>query len=69
MQFAINHIYDSDRQKQSSDNPINGPDAFTKWLPALSNKWGRLAQGKFMGVKPTDTINFIPFHQVPEDKK
>ena len=35
----------------------------------MSNEWGRLAQGNYNGVESTDTIDFIPFQQVPTDKK
>ena len=35
------------------------------WEKALSNEWGRLAQGKNYGVIPTDTITFIHRHEVP----
>ena len=65
----INHIYDNKGRKQSIDRLINGPDAATKWLPALSNEWGRLAQGNDAGVEATDTIRFIPFTEVPTNKK
>ena len=37
------------------------------WKIALSNGWGRLAQGKNNGVSYTDTIEFIHFNQVPVD--
>ena len=29
------------------------------WLRSLSNEWGRLAQGNNLGVKGTNTIDFI----------
>ena len=66
---SVNHIYDTKGQKQSIDALINGPDALTKWLPALSNEWGRLAQGNDAGVEATNTINFVAFSEVPVDKK
>ena len=44
---------------------LRGPTCATLWNKALSNKWGRLSQGKIHGVKATDTIDFIPHHQLP----
>ena len=63
------HIYDTNGKKQSIDKLIKGSDAQTKWLPALSNEWGRLATGNNKGVAHTDTIRFIPFDKVPADRK
>ena len=36
-----------------------GPDSENKWIPVLSNKWGRLAQGNDAVVQPTDTVEFM----------
>ena len=66
---SLNHIYNDQGKKQSIDALINGPDAKPKWLPALSNEWGRLAQGNDAGVEATDTIQFVAFSDVPLDKK
>ena len=63
------HIYDSNRKKQTVDALINGPDGKNCWIPALSNEWGRLAQGNANGVIATDTIEFIPFSDIPQNKK
>ena len=65
----IHHIYDDNGKKQSIDKLIKGSDATTKWLPALSNEWGRLASGNDNGIAHTDTIKFIPHASVPTDKK
>ena len=40
-----------------------------RWTPALSNEWGRLAQGSHTGVESTDTIDFIQYSSVPTDRK
>ena len=48
---------------------MSGEHGKDRWSPALSNEWGRLAQGNYNGVESTDTIDFIPFQQVPTDKK
>ena len=58
---SASHIYDASGKKQSIDKLINGPDALTEWLPALSNEWGRLARENDNGVAHTDTIQFISF--------
>ena len=53
----------------SVEKLITGSNAQTKWLPALSNEWGRLAQGNNAGVPFTDTIEFTPYSEVPTDSK
>ena len=35
----------------------------------MSNEWGRLAQGNDAGVSATDTVDFIPFQDIPTNKK
>ena len=66
---SMYHIYDANGKKQSIGKLIKGPDAQTKWLPALSNEWGRLAKGNDKGVAHTDTIRFISFDKVPTNRK
>ena len=66
--LQLNHIYDGDGKKLSIDSLINGQEAEEKWLPALSNELGRLAQGNTR-VQSTDTIDFIPYSKVPSDSK
>ena len=39
------------------------------WNRALSNEWGRLAQGNQYGVTAQDAIDFISKQQVPKHKK
>ena len=63
------HIFNDKGQKQSLDNLLKGKHGKTRWTPALSNEWGRLAQGNDSGVEFTNTIDFIPFLQVPQDRK
>ena len=63
--FNANHIFNAAGKKLSIDALINGEDGHKKWQPALSNEWGRLAQGNDAGVKHTDTIQFIPKNEVP----
>ena len=65
----MNHIYDVNGKKQSLEKVINGKDSEIKWFPALSNEWGRLAQGNDKGVESTNTIKFISYSDVPADRK
>ena len=67
--FLANHIFDENGKKQTLDNLLKGNHGKTRWAPALSNEWGRLAQGNDLGVESTDTIDFISFDQVPQNKK
>ena len=48
---------------------LNNLDVTSTWDKALSNEWGRLAQGNIYGIKHTDTIEFIHQSEVPKDKK
>ena len=51
------------------DKLLQGPHGKSRWEPALSNEWGRLAQGNDMGVEATNTIKFIRYSDVPSSKK
>ena len=46
---------------------LRGLEKKVIWDKALTNEWGRLAQGNCYGVLPTDTISFIFWHEVPSD--
>ena len=63
------HIFDDKGRRLNVDQLLNGKDGATRWNPALSNEWGRLAQGNSTGVKSTDTIDFIDAYEVPQHKK
>ena len=63
------HINDDHGHKLSMEDLLNGPDGTSIWDKALSNEWGRLAQGNIYGIKHTDTIEFIHQSEVPKDKK
>ena len=64
----LQHIYDTHGKRMSLKNLISS-DNKEIWLRALSNEWGRLADGNDFGVEATNTINFVPFSEVPKDKK
>lgn len=65
----IHHIFDTSGRKLSLDKLLNGEHGNLRWSPALSNEWGRLAQGNDRGVESTNTIDFITFTEVPSTKK
>ena len=55
-------------KKQLIDKLLNSKEAPEKWNPALSNEWGRLAQGNNRGVESTNTIKFINYEEVSRDR-
>ena len=60
-----NHIYTKQGKRETIDSlRKKDPD---RWNRALSNEWGRLAQGNGFGVISTDTIEFIPKSKVPQN--
>ena len=63
------HIYNASGKKQTLDALLKSEHGPTRWSPALSNEWGRLAQGNNHGVESTDTIEFVLYKSVPHDKK
>ena len=44
---------------------LKGPTCDIIWDNTLSNEWGRLTQGNIHGVNATETINFIPYSDLP----
>jgi hypothetical protein len=66
MVHHINHIYTDMGVRLRIDKLLleNKP----VWGKSLSNELGRLTQG-VREVKGTDAMEFIPFHQVPKNKK
>ena len=67
--YTANHIYDASGKRFSVDALLASKNGPTKWNPALSNECGRLAQGNDGGVEATDTIDFIPYSQIPKNKR
>ncbi len=65
---TIHHIYDANGRQQTIDHLRASPQKAV-WERALSNEWGRLAQGNQFGVIAMDTIDFIPASEVPRDRK
>ena len=52
------HIFNDAGHKLSLDKLLGGEYGDSRWQPALSNEWGRLAQGNDAGVAGTDTKAF-----------
>ena len=49
---------------------IKDPATSDIWANSMCNEIGRLAQGrKATGLKGTNTFKFIPFHEIPQDRK
>ena len=60
-----NHIF-NDKGVQETIDSLRKKDP-EKWNRALSNEWGRLAQGNKYGVQSTNTITFIPKSSIPNN--
>ena len=65
-QHFSNHIFDAHGKRETIDSLLQKDPS--KWNRALSNEWGRLAQGNDTGVIGTDTIQFIFKHEVPDGR-
>jgi hypothetical protein len=48
---------------------IKDPKDKTTWQRSFANKVGRLAQGIVDREKGTNTVFFIPHHEVPPDRR
>jgi hypothetical protein len=66
-EFHAHHIFDSNGKKETIDTLLAGKDSDV-WDRALSNEFGRLAQGIDDRVVATDTIDFIHKSAVPAHK-
>jgi hypothetical protein len=66
-QPTVNHIYNQHGKKETIDSLLRGPNKEV-WKKAISNKFGRLAQGNIFGVTATDTIDFIHKHEYPTNR-
>ncbi len=64
----MNHIYNEKTGKRETiDSLLNSPTRDV-WIRAISNEWGRLAQGNNEGVVYQDAIDFISKNDVPKDR-
>jgi hypothetical protein len=66
-EFHPHHIFDGNGKKETIDTLLAGNDNDI-WDRALSNEYGRLAQGIDGRVVATDNINFINKSEVPANK-
>ena len=48
---------------------INNDNTRTCWVDSFSNELGRLSQGTKNDGKGSNTIQFIPFHQIPHERR
>jgi hypothetical protein len=64
---VCNHIYNNNGKKETIDSLLKSTKRDV-WLKALSNEWGRLAQGNDYGVSATDAIEFISRSEVPKGR-
>merc|ERR1712012_487590 len=64
---TCNHIYDKTTGKRLTIDKLRATNT-TRWNRALSNEWGRLAQGNDHGVVAQDAIDFILVHEVPSGR-
>jgi hypothetical protein len=48
---------------------ITDPSTCIAWKTSAANEFGRLAQGVGGCVKGTDTIHFIPHHEMPASRQ
>ena len=62
-------IFNNQGKQLSIDNLLHGEHRNTRWKPALSNEWGRLAQGNNTGVEAMDNMSIITYAQVPIERK
>ena len=65
----VQHIFDENGKKLKVDDLLRGSNGPKRWIPAMSNEWGRLAQGNDAGVTATDTVDFVSFCEIPKHKK
>ena len=64
--FKMHHIYNSHGKKETLNSLLQQNSEI--WGMALSNEWGRLAQGNDYGIIGTDTIEFILKSEVPHGR-
>jgi hypothetical protein len=60
-----NYIHDENGKRETVDSLLAGSN-HDVWNQALSNEFGRLAQGNDAGVRFTDAIDFIAKSEVPK---
>ena len=64
--FAGAIVDESTGEKLEYRDLIKRPELMETWYTSLANELGRLAQG-IRDVNGTDTVDFIPFSEIPQD--
>ena len=65
---SMNHIYNDTTGKRETIDSLRASVNGSVWERALSNEWGRLADGNKYNVWATNTIEFIFRHEVPANR-
>ena len=65
--LAVRHIYNQQKKKGMIDS-LQASSPKDIWEKTLSNEWGHLAQGNYFGITTNDSIDFINFTKVPNDR-
>ena len=66
----MNAIIGENGQSLEYRDLIKNPTTQATWANSMCNEIGRLAQGrKSTGLKGTDTFHFIPFSDIPQDRR
>ena len=66
LEECANHIYDENGKRETINSLITGQNK-PIWNQALSNEFGRLAQGNDAGIRHTDAIDFIKIQKFQKD--
>ena len=67
--FSVQHIFNDAGHKLSLDTLLGEENGDSRWQPALSNEWDRLAQDNDVGVAGTNTIKCVPYRDVRKENK
>eukprot|EP00957_Ditylum_brightwellii_P141262 10762631-Ditylum_brightwellii.AAC.1 len=70
MQHLANPIIDDNTGQELEYQLLIKQDKYKEvWKKSFANEIGRLAQGERNEVKGTKTMFFIPYEQVPQDRR
>ena len=64
---VMHHIYNDSGKKETLASLLSGENK-NRWAQALSNEWGRVANGNTFGIKGTQTLEFVAKNMVPNGK-
>ena len=70
LEHHVNAIISDDGRSMEYRDLIKDPNTKDIWSNSMCNEIGRLAQGRTStGLKGTNTFEFIPFHEIPAERK